>query len=788
MKFPKTKNNYTSFKAKPMKTLFVLFLTVLSSVMYAQVQLAWYNYPGGVAAATDASNNVYTANWDYNPGGDITLTKRDAAGNILWEVPYNNTDPTRHEVATWVETDGAGNILVSGTIRSGYSNPVNANSLLMKFDPSGTLLWRVVYETDFDGSSTRKCLVDSDNNIYVLGLGNSGTGIVTKVKKFSPGGTALWSWFDNAGIGAPQNFKLTPDNHLLISGRGITGSINGYAKISLSGTSVWSLAGINSLTVGDAAGDSFGNTYLINGQYGVSTSGSVVRKLSPSGALLWETLNTMAGMRIEVGSDNNPVISGYPNSGSFGAAFMKFDVSGNMLWQNLDADGPGYALLAHAQMKLDGFNAAYLAAGTMSLMAVCKVNSDGTSAWTASTSSGYASCLDFGTDNSVFVTGGTTARFIQSGSATVPAAPTNLTATASGSSVINLAWTDNSTDETNFVLQRSLTSNSGFTTIATLPANTTTYVNSGLTGSTTYYYKVQATNSAGGSTWSNTANATTSAGPPNAPSNLTAAASGSSVINLSWADNSTDETGFVLQRSLTSGSGFTTIATLPANTTTYVNSGLTGSTTYYYRVQATNAAGSSAWSNTANATTDGLPAAPSNLVAKSSGCRTILLTWVDNSTNETSFQLSRSLTLNGTYTTIATLPANTTSYSNNGLTLGKKYYYKVRSANSTGTSAWSNTASATARCISNMQPEDELSLASVFPNPVTDGFFNLSLPAETEFPVVVQIYSMSGQKIMQKEVNEYSNTLETSNMKNGMYIVAVYINGEVQKFKLQVIE
>jgi hypothetical protein len=76
----------------------------------------------------------------------------------------------------------------------------------------------------------------------------------------------------------------------------------------------------------------------------------------------------------------------------------------------------------------------------------------------------------------------------------------------------------------------------------------------------------------------------------------------------------------------------------------------------------------------------------------------------------------------------------------------------------------------------------------VFPNPVKDGFFNLNLPAETEFPVVVQIFNLSGQKVMQKEVNEYSNTLETSNMKNGMYIVAVYINGEVQKFKLQVIE
>jgi hypothetical protein len=314
-------------------------------------------------------------------------------------------------------------------------------------------------------------------------------------------------------------------------------------------------------------------------------------------------------------------------------------------------------------------------------------------------------------------------------------------------------------------------------------------MNSGLTGSTTYYYKVQATNAAGSSAWSNTANATTTGGIPNAPSNLAATASGSSAINLSWTDNSTDETNFVLQRSLTSNSGFTTIATLPANTTTYMNSGLTGSTTYYYRVQATNAAGSSAWSNTANATTTGgLPNAPSNLVAKSGSCRTIVLTWVDNSTNETSFELSRSLTLNGSYTNIATLPSNTTTYTNTGLTLGKKYYYKVRSVNSTGNSSWSNTASATAKCVSSMQSEGEPNHVMVFPNPVKDGFFNLNLPAETEFPVVVQIFNLSGQKVMQKEVNEYSNTLETSNMKNGMYIVAVYINGEVQKFKLQVIE
>ena len=100
--------------------------------------------------------------------------------------------------------------------------------------------------------------------------------------------------------------------------------------------------------------------------------------------------------------------------------FMKYDTNGNLLWQNLDADGSSLALLALAPMKLDGLNAAYIAGSTMSQMGVCKVNSDGTSAWAATTSSGYPVWIDFGTDNSVFVAGGTTARFIQTSS--VPAA------------------------------------------------------------------------------------------------------------------------------------------------------------------------------------------------------------------------------------------------------------------------------------------------------------------------------------------------------------------------------
>jgi hypothetical protein len=302
---------------------------------------------------------------------------------------------------------------VSGTIRSGYSNPVDANSLVMKFDPSGNLLWRVVYESDFDGSSTRKCIVDAQDNIYVLGFGNSGSGMAAQVKKISPDGMALWSYFDNAGIGKPVNFKFTPDNAIIISARAIIGSINGYAKIDLDGNAIWSYAGVNSLTAGDAAGDIAGNSYLINGEYVAQNPGSVVTKLSPEGNVSWQQVNTMAGLRVEVGSDNSPVISGYPSSGLFGAAFMKYDENGSVLWQNLDADGTNYNLLAHAQMKLDAENAAYLAASIMSQMAFCKVTSDGIPEWTVVTSGSYAYSMDFGTDNSVFVTGGTTAKIVQ---------------------------------------------------------------------------------------------------------------------------------------------------------------------------------------------------------------------------------------------------------------------------------------------------------------------------------------------------------------------------------------
>jgi hypothetical protein len=99
---------------------------------------------------------------------------------------------------------------------------------------------------------------------------------------------------------------------------------------------------------------------------------------------------------------------------------------------------------------------------------------------------------------------------LTAGTVSAPAAPSGLTATAASASQINLAWTNNANNQTGFQIDQA--TNSGFTqnlTTATVAANATSYSATGLSASTTYYYRVRAINSAGDSANSNTASATT---------------------------------------------------------------------------------------------------------------------------------------------------------------------------------------------------------------------------------------------------------------------------------------
>jgi hypothetical protein len=383
------------------KHLLAIVVAMIPNVAAAQA-IAWSNEPSGVAVARDADDAVFTARWDFNPAGDIRVAKRNAAGVLLWEAGFDNQDPTRHEVATFVATDGEGSVLVSGTIRSGISNPVNAASVLMKFSAGGQLLWRNVYGGSFDGSSTRRVVVDGAGRAHVVGLGVCPAGLMGTVRQYGADGSLGWVWCDSVGIGAPTVIKRTPDGQFVIAARGITGSVQGFARIDSSGQTVWWLAGIMSLTVGDIAGDAAGNSYIVHAAPN-GGSGSRLRKLSAAGDVLWDRAHPMSAFRVEVGPDGAPVISGFPDSGSPGAAFAKFSPDGVALWTNA-ASGPN--LLLHSAMLVDADGSAYLSGSTLVEMGVAKVHADGSTAWFMLLPGGTTTGLVLGSQGQVYVSGG----------------------------------------------------------------------------------------------------------------------------------------------------------------------------------------------------------------------------------------------------------------------------------------------------------------------------------------------------------------------------------------------
>jgi hypothetical protein len=185
------------------------------------------------------------------------------------------------------------------------------------------------------------------------------------------------------------------------------------------------------------------------------------------------------------------------------------------------------------------------------------------------------------------------------GGVLAPAAPSNLTARAASSSQVDLAWTDVE-GETGFRVERAPDPAGGWSGVADLEQGATSWTDAGLAPGTTYFYRVVATNAGGDSPDSNVASATTSIDPAS-PTTVTAVASSPTQIDLEWTDVA-NETGYRVERADGSG-GWTTVATTGQDVTASSDTGLTPGTTYSYRVFATNAAGDSAASDVATATT-----------------------------------------------------------------------------------------------------------------------------------------------------------------------------------------
>jgi hypothetical protein len=131
-----------------------------------------------------------------------------------------------------------------------------------------------------------------------------------------------------------------------------------------------------------------------------------------------------------------------------------------------------------------------------------------------------------------------------------PGSPAGLAAVLGlGGSLIDLNWSPTGSNQSGFKIERSVGTDTAFTLLGTVDPTATHFLDNQVTPPNTYFYRVKAFNTTGGdSAPSNEASATVPTGIPNAPTNMVTTAVSTSQLNIGWTVNSTNETGFKLER------------------------------------------------------------------------------------------------------------------------------------------------------------------------------------------------------------------------------------------------
>jgi len=269
------------------------------------------------------------------------------------------------------------------------------------------------------------------------------------------------------------------------------------------------------------------------------------------------------------------------------------------------------------------------------------------------------------------------------------APPTGLSATpASGQ--VSLSWAA-SVGASGYQVKRSTVNGGPYVMVGC--AAGTSFVDTGLTNGTTYFYVVAATYTGGpvaggGSANSSQVSATPQGAVPAPPTGLSATP-GNTQVSLSWTASS-GATSYNVKRSTTSGGPYTTVGS-PTGTS-FTNTGLVNGTTYFYVVSAVNASGESGNSAQVSATPQGVvPAPPTGVSANANKPGRLSVRWTQSVTPGVTQNAIFRRTSSGTYpaSPIATIAANT-QYQDDNLTKGTTYCYVVTAISSAGSSAPSN--------------------------------------------------------------------------------------------------
>ena len=270
----------------------------------------------------------------------------------------------------------------------------------------------------------------------------------------------------------------------------------------------------------------------------------------------------------------------------------------------------------------------------------------------------------------------------------IPLAPTDLVAAVVDGAIV-LTWTDNSVVEDGYAVFRD--GEDGSRVIVTLPVNSTSHRDASAIADHVYRYYVEAKKGIGGSQVSNVVTAVIAVTAPAPPTAVTASPSWSStIVGISWTDNSANEQGFRVERSIDGGARWVTAGTTDGYYGDWFYDGdLASEQQVCYQVFAFNAVGDSPASPIACTVP---PAAPTDVVATlASDGQTVDLAWTDNSAVEDGYEVWADDGY-GDWYSIVSLRPNATNFRYEGDPYAYSYAYAVVAVKDGGYSDYSNFA------------------------------------------------------------------------------------------------
>ncbi|MBL8842122.1 MAG: hypothetical protein JNL90_11420 [Planctomycetes bacterium] len=312
----------------------------------------------GAMIAADAADDLYVVG-SY-PFAFVELAKLDRAGNVLWQVEFDN--PGTREQGSWLALDPSGNPLVSGYLVAG-SSQTPSGFVTLKYDPAGNLQWSDVISYTF--GRTARIASDAAGNAIVLGsafLADS-SGFFSEdlvTIKYAPDGTKLWT------------------------------RTAGYA------------AGTKD-SAGGLVVDAAGNSYVTGGTLG----GMVTEAYDPNGGLLWRytTSSSSSGWDLALSPTNELAICA---SNGSQMVVHQLDAAGNLLWSN------GYGGILGTRLAFDSASnlvvTGYQGTGGYLDWLTHKIAPDGSLLWSATYDRHQYNDevpygLTIGPDDEIYVTG-----------------------------------------------------------------------------------------------------------------------------------------------------------------------------------------------------------------------------------------------------------------------------------------------------------------------------------------------------------------------------------------------